>query len=875
MIVNKFNRGEIGEKAFARDDVQKVNNSAALMENFMPERLGVMGYRPGTTYLGATAAATYCVPFVSATDDTAILEFSSGQVRFWVDDALVTRTAVTTTITNDSFTSNITGWTDNSGAGSSTGWVSGGYASLTGTGGTKAELYQIITSTEHDAEHGLRININFGECVVKIGTSGAGSSNIYEGTLERGIHSLSFTPTSDFTITFVNSSTTPCWIASCEIESAGVLSIPITIDNTNLDSLRYTQSVDVTFLTRSGYRPFKIERRGTKSWSGVVYLAKNGPFGNINISDITLTPGALTGITTLTASRSFFKAEHVDTLFRLESTGQTVTASASAQDSGTDNVFVTGVSGTRSMSLDISGTFTATVTLQRSVDEATWEDVKTYTTATTENYSDSLDNAELYYRLHIKTGDYTSGTADLEIQITSGSISGIAIVQNFTSSTSVQIGILKAFGATDATRDWYQGRFSEVTGYPTSVRLYESRLWFAGKNTIWGSESDNYYSFDDAVEGNSAPISRTLGFGPADDINWMAQSTRLVLGIAGGEITARSSAYGEALTNTNVNLKMHSTQGSAGIVPAEIDDSVLFVQRSGNHLYSLEHDVDKDGHYAFDLTNLHPEICSAGIKRMAVVRQPETRIYVVLDDGEARVYLLDRGEDVKAWSRITTDGDIEDVVALPGVEEDQVFFVVNRDNGRYLEKQAKHSECIGASKSVHFDSAVVYSSPGTATLTGLGHLNNETVGVWADGTDLGDYTISGSQIIVPSSSYTNVVVGIRHTANFTTNKLSRYSKYSVVNQRKQVIDVGLVMTDYLHERIKIGPSSSNLYPLPTIEGGKAASGVISSYDEIPIPFDGMSETDPRIHIQATGPCSILALTYDISEESNDTTDKEG
>ena len=59
-------------------------------------------------------------------------------------------------------------------------------------------------------------------------------------------------------------------------------------------------------------------------------------------------------------------------------------------------------------SLSISGTFDATVTLQRSQDDPNWFDVDTFTAATEEVGNEAV---LYYYRVGIKTGEYTSGTA--------------------------------------------------------------------------------------------------------------------------------------------------------------------------------------------------------------------------------------------------------------------------------------------------------------------------------------------------------------------------------------------------------------------------------------------------------------------------------
>lgn len=847
-VYNKFNRGEIDDDAIARDDVKKVNNSATLMQNFWPQRLGPMSYRPGLEYKDSfNSNETRLVPFIKKIDDLALLAFSNNELRIVVDDQIVTRPSVASTVTNPNFDSDLSGWTSDNGAGSSTTWETGGYASLIGTDTTSAVLYQTVSTTA--VEHGLRIVVTEAPVRVRIGTSGVYSSDILDSTLGVGTHSLSFTPASNPTITLSNSNKYRTLIDSVDFEASGQLVLPTTVTTADLPFIKIHQSADVMFMAVEGQSQKVIERRGTKSWSIIDYRSDDGPFGGLNISDVTLTAGALSGNTTLTASESLFKTTDVGTLYSLESTGQTVTANVSAADAGTGSIRVTGVSGSRIFSIVVSGTFTATVTLQRSADDVNWEDVETYTNATSKTYDDGLDNAIMYYRLYVKTGDYTSGTVELSLEYEAGSITGICRVTGYTSDTVVDIQVLQSFGNTTATRDWYKGRWSETAGFPTSTAIYEGRVFWAGLNNIWGSVSDAYYSFDSNIEGGSAPISRTIGIGPVDSINWLCPTSRLILGMPTEDLSLRSSSFGEVLTNLNANIKDNSGQGSSPVDYAKAGQSVYFAHHTTTKLIRIIYDASTDAHVDEDMMTMHPTIATAGIKRIAIVRQPETRVALVLEDGTARVFLHDRAEDVGAWARMTTDGTIEDVVSLPGTKEDRLYFVVNRNGNRYLEKLSMFSE------TKPHDSHVRYSSPGVS-LSGLDHLEGETIGVWSDGADLGDFVVSSGSVTIPSGQ-TDVTAGLRYTADYTSNKLTQYVPYSVLTRRARIVDIGIIASNLYAAGLSVGPDSANL---KGIEGA-----VDGDYDQDSFPFDGSYDTDSRVHVRATAPCTIKALVYGVQE----------
>lgn len=68
------------------------------------------------------------------------------------------------------------------------------------------------------------------------------------------------------------------------------------------------------------------------------------------------------------------------------------------------------------LNISIRGTFTGTVTLQRSFDKgSTWRTVKTWTAGTEESLTDH--EVGVMYRLGIAPGGYTSGTAVVRLGV--------------------------------------------------------------------------------------------------------------------------------------------------------------------------------------------------------------------------------------------------------------------------------------------------------------------------------------------------------------------------------------------------------------------------------------------------------------------------
>lgn len=870
-----FNRGEVSETALARVDLERMQLSAETQLNFLPRTLGPMSLRPGMEYIDGVRsnAVSRHISFEYSLSDHALIELTSGYMRVRVNDQIITRPSVTAAVTNGGFDSDLSGWTNADETGATSAFETGGYLKMTGTGLNAAILRQTVTVTETGTVHALRVVVERGTITFRLGSTSGGEEYIGT-TLGRGTHSLAFTPTGDFHIEISSAAKYEVLVDSVTVEAAGAMEIatPWTTD-AHLASLRPAQSNDIIYVASDGVQQRRIERRGTESWSLVVYEPADGPYRSINTSKTTITPSGLTGNITLTSSKALFKSGHVGALFRISTVGQNAQADLAGEGQFTDYIRVVGVGSSRTFNITISGTWSGTVTLQRSTTEpGSWVDVQPHAANTSGTHTDGLDNQIVYYRLGIKTGDYTSGTAECDLTYSGGADTGVVRVTAVASGTSASAEVLSDLGATEATSDWYEGAWSTYRGWPTAVALYEARLWWAGKDRIWGSVVDAYESFDDDIDGDSGPISRSLGEGAVDKINWLLPLRRLVLGTEGAERSARSTSFDEPLTPTAFNLKDVSTQGSASVLPAKVDQSGFFVQSGGVQVYDVSFDPDVQDYGSTVATLLNPDIGSPGIVSSAVQRQPDTRIYFPRSDGICAVLVHDRTENVLCWVRWQTDGVIEEVITQPGAPETTVYFVVKRTiNGgtvRYLEKAAAISETVGGTLNKQADAFKTFTnSPASATVSGLSHLEGESVVVWADGKCLRDasgniatFTVSSGSISLTNAGVsceaTTGVVGLSYEATYKSRKLpDGVPQGTSLGQPKRVNWIGLLLTNTHYQGIEYGSDFTNMDSLPLMRDGAqiAEDTVDSMLDTERISFPGGWDKDARLCLRAKAP----------------------
>lgn len=277
-----FNRGVMSTLGLARIDIDRMGMSAEIQTNFMPRVLGSMMLRPGMKYIGSNAndAACRMIPFVFAEDDYALLEVTDSNTRVWIDDAVVTRPAVTSAVANGTFDSALTSWTDNDEAGATSSWATGGYMALLGDDTNRAIRSQEVTTVETGVEHALRVVVARGIVVIRVGSTAGDDDYISSTSLGAGTHSLAFTPTGNFFIEISSVLSYTVLLDSITVESSGVMELPTPWTAAQLADIRFDQSGDVIYVACYGVHQYKIERRATRSWSIVKYEPLTGPFRN-------------------------------------------------------------------------------------------------------------------------------------------------------------------------------------------------------------------------------------------------------------------------------------------------------------------------------------------------------------------------------------------------------------------------------------------------------------------------------------------------------------------------------------------------------------------------------------------------------------------
>lgn len=433
--------------------------------------------------------------------------------------------------------------------------------------------------------------------------------------------------------------------------------------------------------------------------------------------------------------------------------------------------------------------------------------------------------------------------------------------------------------------------FTSTDNYPSSVTFFEERLVFAGTNAapqkIFFSKSGD---FEDMTTGTNATdgMTFTIGSDQVNAIKYIKGLRTLLIGTTGGEFVATASSSAEPITPTNIQIKRQAGYGTSDVDALLAGNRILFVQRAGKKVRELTYDYDTDGYVAPDLTILAEHIGGSGVgtgfTAWTYQQEPDSIVWVVRSDGVLCGMTYQRSENVVAWHRHILGGAfssgsavVESVAAISNTlttskGEDTLYMIVKRTiNGgtkRYIEYLQPFDYASDIEDAWFLDSGLSYSGGATTTLSGLDHLEGQTVSILANGSTHADKTVSSGSITL-DRSVTKAIVGLKYTSALQTMRIeSGSADGSAQGKVKRIHEV----TARFFETVgaEIGSSSSQTDLIPFRDSSMAMDTAVSLFTgDKQIEFASDYETDGFVYIQQQQPLplTVTALfpqlnTYD-------------
>lgn len=625
--------------------------------------------------------------------------------------------------------------------------------------------------------------------------------------------------------------------------------ISTTYAEADLFELKFAQSADVLYIAHPDYPPKMLQRTSDTSWALVAYTPEWGPFREENVTSSKLVKASATtgsGITLTASGHTPFTANHVGAYWQFREllasnydkweTAKVVGAGVYRHYSG--RLYYTTAGGTTGTRPPIH-----------------------------ESGSES-DGAVTWDFIRIDRG-YAQITA-----YTSSTVVTATVIQRLPDSATAGSGIFR----------WAEGAWSPERGYPGSVIFYEDRLVWAGSpskpQTLWMSVSSEYTNFTSVEpEGTVADdnaITITLNANDVNAIRWLADEERALLaGTAGGEWSLRSANTSEALSPTNIQAKRSTTYGAANLPALRAGRSIIYVQKAGRKMRELAYVFEIDGFRAPDLTVLSDHITLSGVKDFTFQQEPQAIVWCVLNDGTLIGLTFEREQKVVGWHRHYLGGSfssgnavVESVTTVPSPagDADQLWMVVKRTiNGstkRYVEFMTPLFEHNSTAQEDAFyvDCGATYDGAAADTISGLSHLEGQTVSVLAEGAVHPDCVVTSGSITL-NREVTKAQIGLAYTRDLQTLRLEAGAADGTAQAKtKRIHRMAVRFLSTLG--VKMGPTADSLTRIVFRTSSDPAGSAPPLFTgDISFNWEGGYETEGQIYIRCDQPlpCTILAL----------------
>ena len=918
-----MNTGEISPRLSARVDFNKYPSGVETLENFVALPEGGIARRAGTRYVAATKTGatvkSRLKKFEFSTTQNYIIEMGEYYFRFYRDQGQITVPNITASITNGTFPSGISSWSDESGSGSSISHDStNDRLNLISNGSTNGHAEQTVSNSSA-IEHVLQFQVigapgDF--ALLRIGTASTGTQLVNDFVAEVGYHCYSFTATAaNFYVQFLNQQAKTVQIDNVALLDDAPVEVATPYAASHLYEIEGPQSADILYMFHESYPTYRLERRGHTTWSLIEVPWQDGPWLPENTTTTTFTCNAASGLgKTLTASSvngvnggAGFTTADIGRSFRLT-------------DNSTLNWgwgVITAITNTTTATVDIARTVTVP-TAETKWRLGAWSGVTGYpsTGAFFEQRlyaAGNTDQPQTFwasqtgdFENHSPDSDPTAGVFDgtvqdddaLDFTISADNVNAIRWMSAGEDTLSIgttggewipsSTGSVITPSDITVRRQTTHGSAQIAPLRVGNIVLFTQRAKRKIREFGFTFETDGYQAFDmtrlaqhitqsnivemDHAEEPDSQVWVVRGDGQLPAMTFRRQEdvvgwTRHILGGRYGEATITVSDYANIAVGTTITLTksdgttvVFTSEASGASAPSE---TLGFRPHSSNNTTADNIYTAINAHADFTVANP-----AAAVVTVTETTHGASGFLTIVTSDTTRLATTDEGHSV-----------VESVAVIPGTDgsgqvhdstsRDEVWIQVKRTiNGntvRYVEFQERDYEADqNADDAVYSDSCITYDSSSASTITGLTHLEGQTVKIWADNAIQADKVVSSGSISLDVAASV-VQVGLSYTHKLKTLKIEGGNAAGTSVGRNKRIN-GLTFVLLNSHTIEYGPTASDLDKNDFREVSDAMDSATPLFTgELFVEFEGNWQTDPRIYVESDDPApfTLLAIAPEV------------
>ena len=837
--LTNFTGGELSPRLDGRTDLTKYTSGCSTLENLVVYPHGSAARRPGSTFLAEVANSankTRLIPFEFSTTQTYMLEFSNLKMRVYKDSGAV--------LEGDKTISAI----------------------------TKANP-AVVTATSHGYENGDEVVISSVGGMTEVNGKrflvADKTTNTFELQDKDGVD--------------INSSSFTTYTSGGVSNKVFELTTPYT--TAQLFDLKFAQSADVMYITHPEHEVEKLSRTGHTSWTLTDVDFTKGPMQDANTTDTTLTPGQSAVGTGISLVASATTGINSDSGFLSTDVGRFVFLSGGyAKITGVTNTtnatitIITALSGSSATANWQLGAFSDTtghpscVTFfeQRLVFAGTTNQPQTVFFSRSGDYENmdaniggtvADDDAIIYtiasnqvnaIRFMTATRTLIIGTAGGEFTVSGGSVDTAITPTNILIKKQSNHGAanVDAIAVGNATLFLQRAKRKirelaynfDVDGYiAPDMTILAEHISEGGLTQIAYQQEPNQIVY--ATRGDGELVGLTYQreqqvtawhrhifggrFGNATitvtDFSNIADGTRIVLTKADGTTTTFTSAT--SATSGKFHTTSSNNQTATNLKTLIDADSDFTATVSSNVVTITETSPLSTGFLT--ITSLDDATRLAKTNESKAVC--ESVAVIPTDDTEYEVYVIVKRTINGATRRF--------------VEVLNVFDFDQTDNTSFN----------------FLDSALSYSGSAVSTISGLDHLEGQTVSILADGATHPDKTVSSGSITLDRSS-TSVKVGLAYRSLLQTMRLNAGSQNGTSQGKtKRIYDITVRMFETIG--VEVGPNLNDMERIPFRSSADLMDeGIPPFTGDKEVEFRGNYETDGFIFVRQTQPLPFTILS---------------
>jgi hypothetical protein len=430
------------------------------------------------------------------------------------------------------------------------------------------------------------------------------------------------------------------------------------------------------------------------------------------------------------------------------------------------------------------------------------------------------------------------------------------------------------------TTDFRVGAFSINEGFPTVSQIYQQRMVFAATklqpSTVWLSETNNFYSFapselpaqdspssiinGEAIEviTSSSALTFTLDSDTLDQIKWIAESKKMTMGTSAGVYMLYGSETNLVVTPFRFTINRESSFSATDTPPVVVSNALMYAQIGGKDVQQLLFEGQQGQWFNSKISiKGYDVIKTSTIKKMVWQERPNNVIWMMMDDGRLLSLSYDRQTAFQAWSEHVisgTNAKVTDIEMIATSTHDQIWMKVERTIGGvtkyYMETMARFPTegALARNALVFLDSAITTTQSG-GVVSGLAHLDGESVSIYYDGMQHINKTVASGAITLDNTAGSNVVVGLAYNGELET--LEPTAPENQYSYSKQVKNISLLIEESLGIKIEYGDENEEI--LFRTSGDLMGKQIPLFSGKRKLSLSGMAWEDFDIKIVSNGP----------------------